>query len=157
MSANGAVYSAGITLPACCDAAYYIEATDANGETRSWGSADAPQPVAVGNAVSAPSLEVERAPLAVPGQDLTVTTRVDSDEDLQSVTLYYRDLNQRELFTPVPMHQANGVWSATIPGMDIVPAWDLMYYVEAIDRLGNGAIGPDLDVETPYIVVPVQR
>ena len=113
-----------------------------------WPSADA---------VSAPSLDVERASLAVPGQDLTVTARVDSNEDLHSVTLYYRDLNQRELFTPVPMRQANGVWSATIPGMDIVPDWDLMYYVEAIDRLGNAAIGPDLDVETPYVVVSVQR
>ena len=55
------------------------------------------------------------------------------------------------------MRQANGVWAATIPGMDIVSDWDLMYYVEAIDRLGNGSIGPDMDVETPYVVVPVQR
>ena len=71
--------------------------------------------------------------------------------------LYYRDLNQRELFTPVTMQQVDGAWTATIPGMDIVSDWDLMYYVEAIDRLGNGAIGPDLDVETPYVVVPVER
>ncbi len=157
MSADGAVYSAGITVSAGCDAAYYIEATDTDGQTRCWGSAEAPQPVAVGNAVSAPAVDVDRASLAVPGQDLTVTTRVDSDEDLALVTLYYRDLNQRELYTPVPMQQTNGAWSATIPGMDIVSDWDLMYYVEAIDRLGNGAIGPDLDVETPYVVVPVQR
>ena len=86
-----------------------------------------------------------------------MTAQVDSTEDLKQVTLYYRDLNQRELYTPVPMRQIGGAWTATIPGMDIVPDWDLMYYVEAIDRLGNGAIGPDLDVETPYVVVPVER
>ena len=159
MSADGDVHAASITLPNGCDAAYYIEATDTNGETRSWptAGADAPQSVAVGDSATAPSVDVERASLAVPSQDLTVAARVDSAQDLALVTLYYRDLNQRELFTPVPMQQTNGVWSATIPGMDIVPDWDLMYYVEAIDRLGNGAIGPDLDVETPYVVVPVQR
>ena len=159
LTADGDVFAATIALPDEREAAYYIEATDANGETRSWpaAGASAPQSVAVGGAVGRPSVDVERATVAVPGQDLTVTAQVDSTEDLKQVTLYYRDLNQRELYTPVPMRQIDGAWTATIPGMDIVPDWDLMYYVEAIDRLGNGAIGPDLDVETPYVVVPVER
>ena len=86
MSADGDVYAASITLPAGRDAAYYIEATDANGETRSWptAGANAPQSVAVGSAATAPSVDVERASLAVPGQDLTVTARVDSAEDPRS-------------------------------------------------------------------------
>ena len=28
-----------------------------------------------------------------------------------------------------------------------------MYYIEVLDRYGNGAIYPDLNVETPYVIV----
>ncbi len=159
MAADGAVFSAEIQAPDLHRIDYFIEATDAGDESRSWpaAGADAPQPVAIGTSAGPPSVHVQSAAAASPGQNFTVTADVDSAEDLASVILYYRDLNQRELYTPVPMRQIGGAWTATIPGMDIVPDWDLMYYVEAIDRLGNGAIGPDLDVETPYVVVPVER
>ena len=159
MGGKGVVHDAVITLPADADAEYYIEATDANGTTRLWPAegSEAPQRVAVGDSAARPTVEVDRATGATPGQDLIVTARVDAADELDRVTLYYRDLNQRELYTPRPMQRANGAWTATIPGADIVAAWDVMYYVEAADRLGNGAIGPDPDVETPYVVVPVER
>ena len=32
-----------------------------------------------------------------------------------------------------------------------------MYYVEAVDRQGNGRIYPDLEIETPYAVASVKR
>ena len=32
-----------------------------------------------------------------------------------------------------------------------------MYYIEAMDHCGNGVIHPDLDVETPYVVVKIAR
>jgi hypothetical protein len=32
-----------------------------------------------------------------------------------------------------------------------------MYFVEVVDRKGNGRIYPDLEVETPYLVTGVQR
>jgi hypothetical protein len=32
-----------------------------------------------------------------------------------------------------------------------------MYYIEATDRYGAGRIYPDLEKETPYIVVKLQR
>jgi hypothetical protein len=32
-----------------------------------------------------------------------------------------------------------------------------MYFLEVMDRDGNGRIYPDLDQETPYIVVRLQR
>jgi hypothetical protein len=32
-----------------------------------------------------------------------------------------------------------------------------MYFIEAMDTAGNGRIYPDLEVETPYIVVRLQR
>jgi hypothetical protein len=32
-----------------------------------------------------------------------------------------------------------------------------MYLIEAMDACGNGAIYPDLEVETPYVVVQLER
>jgi hypothetical protein len=39
----------------------------------------------------------------------------------------------------------------------IDPKWDLMYFVEVIDDRGRGRMLPDLDKETPYVVVSVPR
>jgi hypothetical protein len=50
-----------------------------------------------------------------------------------------------------------GLWSGTIPGDFITPQWDLMYYVEVMDDQGNGRKYPDLEVEMPYVIVPVER
>ena len=67
-------------------------------------------------------------------------------------------MNQRELCNPAPMRETDDeAWVAFIPGSEIVPEFDLMYYVEAIDRLANGAIAPDMDIEPSYVVVPVER
>jgi hypothetical protein len=48
-------------------------------------------------------------------------------------------------------------YRAVIPAEDIVPTWDLMYFIEAMDNNGNGRIHPDLNQETPYVVVKLQR
>ena len=45
-------------------------------------------------------------------------------------------------------------YEATIPAEHIDPQWDLMYFIEALDRSGNGKVYPDLEKETPYIIVP---
>jgi hypothetical protein len=51
----------------------------------------------------------------------------------------------------------SGLYAAVIPGDFIVTRWDLMYFVEVMDNRGNGAIYPDLELEIPYIIVPVRR
>ena len=50
-----------------------------------------------------------------------------------------------------------GTYSARIPASFIDPQWDLMYFVEVVDRQGNGRIYPDLELETPYIIASVKR
>ncbi|QOY87486.1 hypothetical protein [Paludibaculum fermentans] len=45
----------------------------------------------------------------------------------------------------------------SIPASFIVPRWDLMFFVEAVDNQGNGRNFPDFDVEAPYVIVPVRR
>ena len=47
--------------------------------------------------------------------------------------------------------------NAEVPAAHIRTEWDLMYYVEVMDRKGNGTIHPDQEIQTPYIVVKVQR
>ena len=43
----------------------------------------------------------------------------------------------------------SGLYTASIPAAFIDPHWDLMYFVEIVDREGNGRMYPDLAVETP--------
>src|ERR1035441_7281063 len=42
-------------------------------------------------------------------------------------------------------------YRAVIPAEEIPPTWDLMYFIEAMDKAGNGQIHPGLNRETPYI------
>jgi hypothetical protein len=46
---------------------------------------------------------------------------------------------------------------ATIPAGDIDPTYDLIYYVELMDKHGNGRIYPDLNKETPYRIITLIR
>jgi hypothetical protein len=50
-----------------------------------------------------------------------------------------------------------GSYSAAIPAAFIDPKWDLMYFVEAVGTNGAGRMYPDLERDTPYLVVPVRR
>ena len=78
---------------------------------------------------------------------------------IRSVHLRYRHLTQYEDYRNAPMIRdpAAGVYRARIPGGFITREWDFMYFIEAIDDAGNGAIPPDLKREAPYRVVRVAR
>ena len=54
--------------------------------------------------------------------------------------------------TPVYLDHA-----ATVPLEFIDPQWDLMYFVEAIDRADNGTHWPDFEREAPYVFVHLRR
>ena len=75
------------------------------------------------------------------------------------IRLRYRHVNQKEDYRSAEMtlDTRAGVYTASIPDSFIDPQWDLMYFVEIVDRKGNGRIYPDLETETPYKVVGVKR
>ena len=50
-----------------------------------------------------------------------------------------------------------GEFAATVPGDFLVPQWDFMYFIEATDRAGHGAMWPDFAKEAPYIFVKLAR
>jgi len=106
-----------------------------------------------------PTIELQPSSKAKPGEDLVITARAEGQTSLKSLRLRYRHLTQYEDYETQDMQldPSTGLYTARIPGTFITAKWDLIYYVEAIDKNGNGRIYPDLDKETPYVIVAVQR
>ena len=96
---------------------------------------------------------------AVPGQDFAVKVKVDAPQGVKWIRLRYRHLNQKEdyLAADMTLDPSSHLYTAAIPASFVDPHWDLMYFVEIVDTHGNGRMYPDLETETPYIVLPVKR
>jgi hypothetical protein len=106
---------------------------------------------------SLPDLRIDRPASADAGRDLMVAVHV-TGVPVRSVTLRYRHLTQYENYQSIAMTAGkNGTFSASIPGTFITREWDLIYFVEVITAEGAGRNYPDLDRETPYVIVPVRR
>ena len=75
------------------------------------------------------------------------------------VRLRYRSVTQYEDFRTLDMLPTGSKdeYQAAVPGDHLDPKWDFMYLIEVMDNSGNGAIYPDLEMETPYVVVPLER
>lgn len=103
------------------------------------------------------TVTIDRPATAEPGRPLSVMVHV-SGVPAYSVTLRYRHVTQYEDYESIAMKRgADGAFTAEIPGSFITPTWDVMYYVEVINEGGDGWSYPDLDHETPYVIVPVRR
>lgn len=106
-----------------------------------------------------PAVAIDRPASAKPGQDLVISAKVQDQTGVGSVRLRYRHLTQWEDYQAVEMilDEATGKYVGRIPGSFIVPAWDVMFFIEAIDTRGFGRNYPDLEAEAPYVVVGVER
>ncbi len=93
------------------------------------------------------------------GQPLSITAEVRDPSGVKWVRLRYRSVNQQFDYQTLPMRPTGQKdrYQAVIPAEQIDPKWDLMYYVEVMDDAGHGTIAPDLNRETPYIVVRLAR
>ncbi len=104
-----------------------------------------------------PTVSHQRIVKATPGVDITITARVESAEPLRQVSVYYRPVDQTRAWKRLTMDSGEkGVYSATIPGGEIDPAYDFQYYLEARVAHG-GTFWPHWEQETPYVVVAVTR
>ncbi len=107
--------------------------------------------------VAMPTVTVDRPAAAEPGRDLAVTVHA-TGAPIRSVTLRYRHLTQYEDYQAATMTAGRGgAFTAAIPAAFITRDRDVMYFVEVITKDGGGRNYPDLDRETPYVVVPVRR
>lgn len=106
-----------------------------------------------------PKVRLEAAGIARPGRDLRIAARAEDASGVESVRLRYRRLTQFEDYRTTDMlpYGSTGMYAASIPGDFITPEWDLIYFVEAIDKRGNGRNFPDLETSAPYVIVPVER
>lgn len=48
-------------------------------------------------------------------------------------------------------------FEAIMPAEQINPKWDFMYFIKVMDNDSNGIIYPNLNRETPYIIVKLIR
>ncbi|HEV8145496.1 MAG TPA: hypothetical protein VGP79_03910 [Bryobacteraceae bacterium] len=85
------------------------------------------------------------------GSPLTLSVSLPMDSPIRTVRLHYRAVNQLVPFKSV---EAKVGERFTIPGEDISPRWDLMYYFELLSTT-EGWFAPDPAKETPYYVVKV--
>jgi hypothetical protein len=97
--------------------------------------------------------------MAAVGRPLTIEAEVRGPSGVKWVRLRYRSVNQQQDYRTLPMLPVGGEdkYQATIPGEEIVATWDMMYLIEVMDKQGCGTIHPDLNRETPYIVIRLAR
>jgi hypothetical protein len=88
-------------------------------------------------------------------QPLTIRVKVSASAGIKWVRLRYRSVNQKEDYQILDMVQTREKDSfvATVPAEKVNKKWDFMYLIEVMDNNGNGKIYPDLNKETPYIIV----
>jgi hypothetical protein len=93
------------------------------------------------------------------GQPLAISVQVSAPAGVKWVRLLYRGVNQDLEYQALPMLPAaeKDSYQAVIPADQINPKWDLMYLIEVMDNNGKGSIYPDLNKETPYIIVKLTR
>jgi hypothetical protein len=135
---------------------YYIRATDQTGYFD--GSRKEPHAVSVTASPAAKPVirhtDISRASV---GTEVKVQAKVQMAAKPALVRLYYRHLDQSEDWTAIDMTDRGGQdYQAVIPSEFMVPGWDIMYAIEAVDVAGSGSFYPDLDRRQPFVVVPVK-
>ena len=88
----------------------------------------------------------------LPAKGLQVSARVATP--VKWVRLRYRHATQYEDYQTAEMtlDAKSGLYTAAIPASFVDKKWTLMYFVEVVDREGNGRMFPDLETAMPYVV-----
>ena len=143
---------------------YFLEASDEKQRRTTWPPGGGAQPVSV--TVTAddqpPLLHFVPVVNAETSRPLRIVADVADPSGVKWVHLRYRGLSQQQDFRTLPMlptgKRGEGEqYEAIIPAGDIDAKFDLMYLFEVMDGAGNGKIYPDLDKETPYVVVRLKQ
>ncbi len=109
---------------------------------------------------NAPLLVTHQSVTAAPAdKPLAITAGVCGPSGVKWVRLCYRSVNQHQDYRTLPMLPTGekDQYQAVIPPEQIDPKWDLMYFIETMDNKGSGRIYPDLNQQTPYVVVRLRR
>jgi hypothetical protein len=93
------------------------------------------------------------------GQPITLKVKVNAPSGLKWIRLRYRSVNQHLDYETLPMEPTSekDVFQAVVPANKINPRYDFMYFIEVMNNNGQGLIYPQLDKETPYVMVKLVR
>lgn len=140
------------------DMEYFLEAFDAAGRPSRWpASASVAMSLSADNAP--PALRHTPVTHAETGRPLRIVAEVTDPSGVKWVRLRYRGVTQHQDFHTLEMLPTGekNEYLAEIPGAHLSSTFDSMYLMEVMDRAENGKIYPDLEKETPYVVVKVDR
>ena len=143
------------------DASYFLLAVDSSGRTSIYPEDGDLHPIQVEiSSDSQPPVLVHKPVLsAEASRPLHITAIVQDLSGVKWVHLRYRGVSEHQDYKTLnmlPTGLANE-YDAIIPGIDVDPHFDLMYFFEVMDNAGNGRIYPDMDKETPYITVKMKH
>ena len=140
---------------------YWIEATDEAGRPSNFPAEGPLRPVTVSitSDRDAPIVVHDAVTKLEAGSPLRLTARVSDVSGVRWVRLRYRAVSQHQDFRTIAMLPTGkpNEYQVELPLSEIDPRWDFMYLIEAMDNVGNGCIYPDLEKETPYVVVKRDR
>jgi hypothetical protein len=134
---------------------YFIEAVDSPGRQ----AQDGPFRVMVTSDREPPLVRHTAVVSAPARQPLGIVAQVQDPSGVKWVRLRYRSVNQHQDFRTLAMLPVgrNNEYQAEVPAAQVDPKYDFMYLIEVMDNAGNGKIYPDLERETPYLVVRLRR
>jgi hypothetical protein len=140
---------------------YYVEATDAKGRKRTNPREGESQALAVTVTKDNAPPTVTHTPITIAdaGKPLTITARVQDPSGVRWVRVRYRSVNQFKDYQSLEMKPmgVENEYQAVIPGEHVAAGWDFAYLIETMDHKGNGKIYPDLEKETPYVIVRLRQ
>ncbi len=137
-------------------AGYFITATDKKGRGERMPR-EGSLMVQIGHDSDRPVIQHEPVRSCEPGKPLHLSFAIRDTSPLSAARLHFRHLTQVEKYQVVDLVRTGDRYEATIPGDFVTDSYDVMYYVEAVDRFGNGTFYPDPDRTAPYVVVKVRR
>ena len=140
---------------------YWIEAVDEQGRRGVYPEGGAAEAIRVieSNDEQPPTIHHDRIAHARADQPMSIKATVSDPSGVAWVRVRYRGVNQHQDYAIAEMLPTGekDEYRAVIPAGRIDPKWDFMYYIEAMDAVGNSTIYPDMDRETPYVVVSLDR
>ena len=93
-------------------------------------------------------------------KDIIIRAKVQAKAGIRWVRLRYRAVNQHLDYLTMPMKnngQEKDIYQAVVPAGQIDTHYDFMYFLEVMGNNGHGIIYPDLEKETPYIIIKLVR
>ncbi|MEO8885965.1 MAG: hypothetical protein ABI367_07870 [Mucilaginibacter sp.] len=93
------------------------------------------------------------------GNAIKLTAKITGDAGIKWARIRYRSVDQYEDYKTLDMKPTaqKDIYTATIPVDQINTTYNLQYFIEVMDSKSRGVIYPDLNKETPYIVVKLDR